>query len=207
MKITEFILIFIAISGYSQDKYSVKLSTRLTEIRELTEFNNGIVQFNRECGFPCWEPGEEYFQDDMVTYKYSTYAAVIDNKGQAPDNLPDKWRLVRGPHPYLFLRDTAKTEDLKTLLTSDHAYIRTYAFGALAYRKYGNLFDTVVNNLKDMTTITQFTDDELTDVYPVDLMIRYNIANFSQMQKDKLKELISTKYSHLSESLVLLEKK
>jgi hypothetical protein len=100
-------------------------------------------------------------------------------------------------HPYQYFRDTVKTEDLIKLLTSDHPYVRTYAFAALDQRGY-DLFQIVLDNLKDTTRISSFTDDYGYDTTPPDMMLEYIAEKLKTKQKDTIAQLILTKYNHLN---------
>jgi hypothetical protein len=142
-----------------------------------------------------------------VKYKYCQYAALKETKGQRPDTSYTVWKLDRGRHPYLFLRDTARSEDLKRLLSNDHPYVRTYAFGALSFRKYGRLFSVIVHNLSDTTQMLEYTGDYGRNAYPADLMIEYEVYRLSNIEKRKLKRLIINTYSHLDRGLEILNRK
>ena len=195
----------------AQEFYEAKLTSKLNEIRKLNSFDNGVVVLTEEMNsdLPRWGSLANYYEDDLVTLDGGLiYRAVLDSKGKDPSSSPNEWRLVQGRHPYLFLRDTAKTEDLKALLSSDYPYIRIYAFGALAYRKYVGLFQIVIDNLNDTTRIQQYTGDYGYDVCPADLMLWYTVDQFSSEQKDILKKLILTKYIHLNtlEKVLLFHK-
>src|SRR5687768_16986230 len=104
-----------------QTKYDEKLSLRLDQIRKLDFYDNSIVinidsvEYH-DMSFPYWKPNDIYYQDDIVRYKYSQYAALKETKGQRPDTSRTGWKLVMGPHPYLFLRDSARIDDLQKLL-------------------------------------------------------------------------------------------
>jgi hypothetical protein len=93
------------------------------------------------------------------------------------------------------------------MLTHDHPYIRTYAFGALAHRNIDGLFEIIIDNLSDTTKIEQMTGDYGYDVCPADLMIQYQMSKFSNEQKKTLETLITTRYNHLKDALDLLTKK
>lgn len=207
-------LVLCAGQCLSQRNYSTLLSLRLEQIKKLDFYDNKIVALKdsveyRDLDFPYWKPLDTYYQDDMVKYKYCQYAALKDTKGQRPDISHDVWVIVHGPHPYLFLRDTARLEDLKLLLRHKHPYIRTYAFGALSYRKQDQdyLFARIIDNMKDTAEILEYTGDVGNGAYPVELMIQYEHARLNKKQKQKLKDLISANYTHLQESLDLLDRK
>src|SRR5690242_3878659 len=142
MRLTSLIIMFVIIGSqqcYAQRSYDSILSVRLAEIEGQQQFDNGIVLYDEDSGygstFPLWDEAMAFYQDDMVVFKGRTYRALQDSKGKRPSTSPQLWQLDKEPMPYLFLRDTATTEDLRSLLKSSHPYIRTYALGALAYRK------------------------------------------------------------------------
>ncbi|MBL7845501.1 MAG: hypothetical protein JNK44_16685 [Cyclobacteriaceae bacterium] len=197
------ILIVFVIPGFcfAQSDYQSTLSRRLEEIKQLGFFDNSVVVYDDSSGygttFPRWNPNNDYYQDDMTFIGGTIYRALVDSKGKNPTTSRKEWTPSRRPLPYLFLRDTATTDDIKTLLRSDHPYIRVYAFAALAHRKYSGLFEIVLNNLNDTTRITQMTSDYGYDVSPADMMLKYSIHGFTTQQKDTLKRLILTKYNHL----------
>lgn len=209
MRIAVIIVVVISHHCYAQVAYDARLSSRLEEIKKLDFFNNDVVisDDTSRYGFPRWDSMEEYYQDDLVTSKGETFRAIVDSKGQKPGYSPNEWEFIHGTyHPYQFLRDTAKVDDLKKLLTHHHPYIRTYSFGALAHRKIDGLFKVIMNNLSDTTRIEQVTADYGYEVCPADLMIQYEMSEFSSEQKSTLKTLIMTKYPHLKEALKLLTK-
>lgn len=202
MRISTVILFLIVPSCYSQDNYNARFRQRLEDIRALTYFDNGVVVYDDSSGygstFPYWTPELDFYEDDIVTFKGGmSYRALIDNKGKKPGTSPKEWALVDGPHPYLYLRDSAGTQDLVQLLTSDHPYIRVYAFGALVSRNFDKQFQIVVDNLADTSRIDQMTSDYGYTVFPADLMLWYTIRNFDSSKKDVLRKLILTRYSHL----------
>lgn len=207
------LMVIASKSLYAQRDYNTRLSERLTEIRELTEIDNGVVVLSDSSGygstFPRGSPTMDFYRDDMATFKGGIiYRALVDNTGKNPATSPNEWEVAHGPHPYLFLRDSAKTEDLKTLLTADHPYIRVYAVASLSNRGNHDLFQVVVNNLPDTTRVLQHTSDFGYYVCPADLMLWYTIHSFSKEQKDTLKRLILTKYNHLNtrEEVLLFHK-
>jgi hypothetical protein len=203
MRTAIFLLVIISPLCYGQNDYQARLSARLAEARKLEGFDNGVVVYHDSSSygydFPRWMPAQDYYQDDIVTFKGgTTYRALAHSKGKDPARSPENWKLLYGPHPYFFLRDTAKTEDLKALLASDHPYLRTYAFAALAHRKYDGLFQIILNNLKDTTRIALYTGDVGYSACPADLMMQYTVHEFSVAQKDLLKKLILTQHTHLN---------
>jgi hypothetical protein len=146
-----------------------------------------------------------YYQDEMVRYKYRQYVVLTDSTiGQSPDTSQNDWRLVSGPHPYLFLRDTARLEDLKNLMMQESSYIRTYAFAALSFRKCDNLFPIIVDNLDDSNQMLVFTGDVGMNAYPADLMLEYEGYRLSKNEKKKIKKLIRTRYKYLNRGLAAL---
>lgn len=199
-------LVNISFSCYPQDNYEDNLAERLDQIRRMDTFDNGIVLYNSADWMP-WESDLNFYEKDIVTFKYVTYLAIADSKGITPGTAPEIWKVVRGPHPYLFLRDTAKIEDLKELLISDNPYIKTYSFGALTHRKVDGLFSVIVDNMSDTTRIPQFTNDYISDMYPAEIMIWYQLSDLTIKQKQTLNELILTKYKNLEEAKRLLAEK
>jgi hypothetical protein len=193
---------------HSQDDYSFKLAARLDSIRSLDNFNNTVAFYDdtlsHGMGFPNWTATQHFYEDEMVWFKHCLYVAVANSTGKRPDTSTEDWQLVHGPHPFLFLRDTARTEDLKELLNSAHPFIRIYAFAALAKRGHANLFPIVVENLSDTSRITYFTDDYGEDGYAADLMLWYSIPSFTPAQKDTLKKLVLTQYTHLNTLDIIL---
>jgi hypothetical protein len=208
MRISIVILILISLRCYSQDNYTERLSVILEEIKGLDIYDNGIVILHdtedQWWGFPQWKASDGYFEGDFVKFKQCMYCALKNTKGKSPENSPNEWRLYKGRPPYLFLRDTAKLEDLERLLSSNHPYIRTYAFGALSYRKYDGLFSVLVDNLGDKTKIEEISGDVVSEAYPAQLMIQYQIYKLRRRKKSILRKLIRTKYHHLNSSLELL---
>lgn len=203
MRIATYLLVIFPSFCYSQTDYESTLRKRLNEIRELELFDNSVVVYDDtsyyDISYQRWDPHEEYYVDDIISLRGICYQAVVDNKGKIPASSSKEWVLLApiGSLPYRYLRDTARSEDLKLLLGSDHPYIRTYAFAALAHRKADGLFEIVLKNLKDTTRITQMTGDYGYDVSPADMMLSYSLAGFTNAQKDTLKRLILMKYSHL----------
>ena len=201
MRIAILVLIVLPEFCYSQADYQSTFLIRLKEIRELGSFNNSVVVYDENSGygtdFPPWNPSQDFYQGDVTFVKGDIYTALVNSRGKNPISSPKEWTRIRRPLPYLFLRDTAKTEDIKKLLTSDHPYIRIYAFAALAHRKSDGLFEIVLNNLSDTTRFIQMTSDYGYEVSPADMMLEYSIHCFTIEQKDTLKRLILTRYNHL----------
>jgi len=209
MKLLVIILTLISTCCYSQDSYQKLLSVRLNEIEKLSEFENSFVVLDESNAYgstyPFWEREAHYYQDDIVSEKgLIKYRAIRESIGKNPGTSPNDWGLIIVTHPYFFLRDTAKAEDLKKLLTHKHPYVRTYAFGALWYRNADGLFNVILENLSDTTRILQMTSDYGYEVCPADLMISYKLDQLTEEQKSQLKKLIETKYKHLEEARKLL---
>jgi hypothetical protein len=210
------ILFLVVSSGryFCQSNYQGTLQARLDQIRELKNYNNTIVinvidSVNyHNLSFPYWSADSKYYAYDIVRYKYCQYEALADSTlGDRPDISRTIWNLISGPHPFLFLRDTVTSEDLKNLLLDKHPYVKTYAFAALSYRKSDNLLSVIVDNLADTTKMDEFTGDVGDWAYPADMMIQYETYRLSKADKKKLKDLITTKYRHLERSLMTLNGK
>lgn len=183
--------------------YPQQLSQRVHQIRNLTYYNNSFVAFDETTCFgsdyPEWAPDTKYYTDDPVAYgTCALYLALKDNHGKKPSESPDLWRILPMYHPYLFLRDTAKIEDLRKLLTDENPLLKTYAFGALVRRTQEGLYPVIIDNLNDQRKFSQMTGHVGSMVFPADLMISYAQKYLSADQKSELKRLISTKYNHLS---------
>jgi hypothetical protein len=196
----------------SQDSYKKTLSLRLDQIRKLEYYDNKVVfaidtlEYH-DMSFPYWNPSEIYYQDDRSRYKYRLYIALRDTQGERPDTATTSWKLMSGPHPSLFLRDTARLEDLRALLLDKHEYDKLYSFAALSFRKEKNLFPTIQDNLKDTTQIYAVWGDSGSNTYPADLMIQYYAHQLTESEKTKLKEMILQKYPYLKWGLEVLTQK
>jgi hypothetical protein len=196
----------------SQTDYDETLAVRLDQIKKSDSYDHKVVfaidsvEYH-DMSFPFWKPNDMYYQDDIARYKYCSYAALRDSKGHRPDTARTTWTLVSRPHPALFLRDTAKVDDLKRLLLDKHEYVKTYAFAALSFRKEGNLFPAIVSNLGDTTQMTAWWGDSAFNAYPADLMIEYALPLLSKSEKTELQALIRKKYPYLSSGLQVLRRK
>lgn len=198
------ILCFMLLSSRyceAQFDYRTTLFRKLAEIREESTYDNSSVVFKELSDywsdFPSWEPSIDFFEDDIVLHKEQTYRAIRDSKGDKPSSSAGVWKLTDLSPPYRFLRDSAKTDDLRRLLASSHPYIRTYAFGALAYRKDRHLFPVLMEYLKDTVQFTQMTSDYGYSVCPADLAFEYIGPRLTRAQRDTVKHLILTRYTHL----------
>jgi hypothetical protein len=197
----------------SQTTYSETLTRRLDQIRSLDFYDNKVVTKidsveYHDLDYPYWKQTDTYYQDDMVRFKYQLYRVFTDStKGHRPDTCWTDWALSGGPHPYLYLRDTATVNDLRKLMLDSHPYVRCYAFGALSFRKTDNLFDVIVDNLKDSTKIVEYSGDAGLNAYPADLMIEYEVDRFNEIEKKNLRTLIQSKYKYLTRGLTALSRK
>ncbi len=178
MRYTTLLLLFLTYGQcLSQSTYSHRLSTRIEQIKRLEVYNNKVVinidsVEHHDLSFPYWKERDTYYQDDLVRYKYCLYRVLTDStKGYRPDTARADWALSEPPHPYLFLRDTARLDDLRTLMRDKHPYIRSYTFGALSFRKADNLYSLIVDNLGDTTRMLEYSGDAGLNAYPADLMI------------------------------------
>jgi hypothetical protein len=196
----------------SQSSYDDKLTSRLAEIRKLDFYDHGVVfvidsvDYN-DGSHPCWKQYQMYYESDMARFKYCIYEALKDTRGHRPDTARTSWTVVFGPHPSLFLRDTARLEDIRPLLNDKHPYVKLYAFAALSYRREGDLFPIIVENLKDTTQILEYTGDFGNYACPADLMIDYQVDRLTQARKNKLEKLIKEKYPHVKRGLEALLRK
>jgi hypothetical protein len=199
--------------GFSQNGYNDALSERLHRIKNQRYFDNDVVTHRidsvdyGDLSFPYWKADEKYYLDDMVRYKYSHYQALSDDlQGHRPDTARNSWSLTSGPHPYFFLRDTARSEDLLRLMTDEHPYVRTYCFAALSFRNSGELFSLIVDNLQD-TTQLEVAGCAFSNAYPADLMIEYEASKLTKSERRKLTELIKTRHGYLSRGLGTLKRR
>ncbi len=212
MRFSIAILTLIITTCCSRDNYEDILSIRLEEIEKLELYDNSFVVYSEADGygstFPRWKSDLDYYQDDMVIDGVGKmYRAIVDSKGKEPVNSPRDWQLIPWTHPYFFLRDTAKVEDLRKLLINEHPYIRTYAFAALASKDVDGLYEVILDNLADTTRITQMTSDYGFDVRPADLMISYELDYLTKEERTELQQLIETKYNYLAYANKLLVEK
>lgn len=205
MRLFTIILIFISTHCHSQQSYEQLFLLRLDEIKNLTYYNNNVVIYKYGIGrfsFDKWDRNRVFYIDEMVVGDDGqVYHALKDSKGKTPSNSPNEWQLSSFEHPYFFLRDTARTEDLSKLLLSDNPYVKTYAFGALTKRKFPGLYEVMLDNLSDTTQISQLTEDYGYDVCPADLMILYILYDMTKRQRKNLLALIKTDYPHLEDAI------
>src|SRR5262245_49587801 len=144
MRYSIVIIVLVLAQCVSDTGYDKTLSQRVHQIKRLESYNNSVVVHidsveYHDLSFPYWKQNVTYYQDEIVRYKYCEYVVLKENtQGQRPDIARTEWVLLHGPHPYLFLRDTAKLEDLKSLISDGHPYVKSYAFGALSFRKEKN---------------------------------------------------------------------
>src|SRR6187455_3777402 len=124
--------------SFSQSSYDDVLVARANQIKGVQYYDNGVVikidsiEYH-DLSFPYWTRNDTYYQDDIVRYKYCQYAVLTDSThGNRPDISRSDWTLLHGPHPYLFLRDTARSEDLVKLVSDENSYVKSYAFAALS---------------------------------------------------------------------------
>ncbi len=202
----------ILLISCSRDNYEELLSVRIKEIEALQFFDNSYVVYIENEGYGStysrWTSDMEFYQDDMVLDSGGhTYRALTDSRGKNPKTSPGQWKQIPWKHPYFFLRDTAKTQDLKKLLTNKHPFIKTYAFAALAHKSSDGLFDVIIDNLSDTTRMAQMTGDHGFDVYPADLMISYTLSDLKTDEREQLQKLIDTKYNHLTYAKELMADK
>jgi hypothetical protein len=199
--------------SFSQNSYDEVLVVRVNQIKGVQYYDNGVVikidsiEYH-DLSFPYWTRNDIYYQDDIVRYKYCQYAVLTDSThGNRPDTSRTEWTLFHGPHPYLFLRDTARSEDLVKLMSDENPYVKSYAFAALSSRKHDNLFSFIVDNLGDSTLMPESSSDVEDSAYPADLMIEYEAHRLSKDEKRKLKELITANYKYLTRALRALSRK
>lgn len=199
------LLVLSTCTGFAQGGYDSTLQLKVAQIRSLEFYDNKIVyaidtvDYN-DLDFPYWKSGNTYYQDDMARFRYCTYAALKDTQGERPDTARQAWQLECGPHPFLFLRDTARQEDLRRLLADHHPFVRAYAFGALSFRGHGDLYEAILDNMKDTTSFREISGDVERNAYVAELMITYAYGVMSKTQRKELKRLIATRYRHLDTS-------
>jgi hypothetical protein len=210
--ITIILLILTWGHALSQADYDKIFLKRLDELKKLEIYDYFVVVYADSddvagARFPYWKSNELYYQDDFVRYNYLPYRVLSDSSiGQRPDTARTTWAVSGHLHPFLFLRDTAKLTDLRRMMLDNHAYVRSYAFAALSYRKSKNLFPLIADNLKD-TTILKIHECVYEEVYPADLMIEYEIDRLTDIEKKKLSDLIKSKFRYLTRGLSYLDRK
>lgn len=187
----------------AQTPLNQKLEARVTAIRQLRQYDNKIVEL--EDYYPKkWKPKTYYYKEGWVKYNHSTYEVTVDSTQAVPESHSPDWRLIEGPHPYLYLRDTATREELVSLLKSDHGYVKSYAFAALKHRKDKSLFDFILEKMPDTTRFTTWFGRQYKSVCPADLMIRYSLKELRPVEKEKIASLIHSQYKHLETARRLL---
>ncbi len=105
-------------------------------------------------------------------------------------------RVYNSYHPYQFLRDTARTEDLILLLNDENQFVRTYAFAALSRRKI-DLFPLLLEHLSDSAKFYVAVNDYGYQASTADMMIQYVLDELTIGQKDSIQNLILSKYDNL----------
>jgi hypothetical protein len=208
------VLVLLVTTAFGQPDIVVRqtLSSRLGKIRTQEYYDSSPVTYDDttqrlDLSFPYWVPDVMYYQYDLVRYQYRRYEALRDSiVGQRPDTARVSWALSDGPHPYLFLRDTAQSEDLLRLMTDEHPYVRVYAFGALAHRNADGLFSLIRDNLDDTTLLT-VSGCAFSQAYPADLMIEYSATKLTRKERSELIRLISRRYRHLTLGMHALREK
>jgi hypothetical protein len=193
------ITLLTSISCLAQLDYKTKFAARVKEISELNQVNAGVVfseGFEHSDWTP-WSPDRNFYTDDIVDHKGCLFRATSDSKGKDPFISRKEWTIYRGLHPYIFLRDTAKIEDLRALLKTENLFVRIYTVAALAQRRQDDLYPFVRSHLGDTTQIDQYSSDYGYAVRPADLMLWFTMDQFTVAQKDELKRLIIKDYRHL----------
>jgi hypothetical protein len=180
---------------------------------KLEYFENSVIVYTAAEGYGStysrWQSDSEYYEDDIVFNSDARfYRALKNNKGKAPNRSPDEWGFLHATeHPYFFLRDTAKMEDLRALLKHEHLYVKLYAFGALSGKNAEGLFAVILANLSDTTMVDQMTSDHGFPLCPSELMIMHlrKADALTTDQMLKLKALTQNNYKHLEWVKKILE--
>lgn len=209
------LLLTMAILGwiecYSQSEYEKTLDLRVEQIKNQHGFDNNVVVHidsveYYDLRFPYWKSGDVYYLNDISRFKNCSFESLKDSLvGKRPDISPDSWRLVSGPHPYLFLKDTATIADLNILIKNEHPFVKVYAFAALSFRKHESLISIIFDNLADNNQFEQMTADVESNVYPAEMMIQYQIDYMSKKEKKNLISVIKKDHKHLMRCLKSLE--
>ncbi|MFN8844578.1 MAG: hypothetical protein ACK5WV_13320 [Chryseotalea sp.] len=205
-----FLLLTSPINCLSQTSTDETLKSRIEQIKKLDLFDSKIIfaidsfDYN-DLSFPYWNPDETYYQGDFARYKYILYEAKLDNKGVKPTDSEIYWIKSSGPHPSLYLRDSANIEDLRILLAHENSFIKLYAFGSLSYRNESGLYKFILNEIDNYRKILSAAGDEVSDTYIPELMIKFYYKKMSSAEIRNLTKLIKEKYHHLIPVLAIIK--
>ena len=204
------LLLTSSINCLSQIITDETLKVRIEQIKKLDLFDSKITfaidsfDYN-DLSFPYWNPDETYYQGDFARYKYILYEAKFENKGVKPTDSEIYWIKSSGPHPSLYLRDSANINDLRSLLTNENPFVKLYAFGSLSYRNEPGLYKFILDEIDNNRKILSAAGDEVSDSYIPELMIEFYYRKMSSKEIGNLKELINRKYHHLIPVLAIIK--
>ncbi len=107
-------------------------------------------------------------------------------------------------HPYFYLRDSTKIEDLRLLTNYPNELVRIYSFRVLSEKKDKLLYATIVNHLTDTSKVEVWDYDYGWSSTVADQMINLGIRGLDSIHRDSLRDLIFLKHNYLNSTASIL---
>ncbi len=114
---------------------------------------------------------------------------------------PDKKNLK---HPYFYLRDSSKIEDLRLLTNYPNELVRIYSFRVLAEKKDTAIFSIIINHLSDTLKVEVWDYDYGWNSTVADQMINLGLRRLDSISRDSLRDLVFLKHNYLNSTAAIL---
>ena len=114
---------------------------------------------------------------------------------------PDKKNLN---HPYFYLRDSSRIEDLRLLTSYPNELVRIYSFRVLVEKKDTSIFPVILNHLSDTSKVEVWDNDYRWNSTVADQMIYLGLRQLDSISKDSLRDLIFLKHNYLNSTASIL---
>lgn len=179
------------------------LLNKLVSIRGEKHFRGDLITHealnsNNSALFQRWDADVVYYQYDMVRVVGVYYECLSDSVvGMYPPQSPHQWRSDNNDHPYLYLQDSARTEDLVELLSDTHPFVRLYSFGSLVNRYHPEIYSILLTHLSDSTSVLVTAGDTMGEEAVPSVMIWLAWTMLSSSQQETLRQLVKSKYHHI----------
>jgi hypothetical protein len=107
-------------------------------------------------------------------------------------------------HPYFYLRDSSKIDDLRLLTNYPNTLVRIYSFRVLAEKKDTSIFSIIINHLSDTSKVQVWDHDYGWSSSVADQMIRLGLRRLDSISRDSIRDLVFLKHNYLNSTAAIL---
>jgi hypothetical protein len=107
-------------------------------------------------------------------------------------------------HPYFYLLDSTKIEDLRLLTNYPVKLVRIYSLKALVEKKDASVFSVIISHLTDTSKVKVRDWDLIGSSTVADQMINLGLWRLDSTSRDSLRDLVFLKHNYLKSTTAIL---